>query len=380
LDIVILGGGYAGLSCALRLAHRARRQGTPVHIRLVNPHPVLVERIRLHQAATGQPLRERRIDTLLRTSGVELVTGCADAIDASAQTVRVAGQLLRWDRLVLALGSRVSTAKAPADALTPDPGRVQELQRRLAALPRGSRVLVAGGGLTAIESASEIAEAFPQLQAHLFTRGRVAGDFSPQGRSHVTRTFGRLGVQVHEGCDAPASGFDLCVWAAGFALPALPWDAGLQVNEQGQVLVDPMLRSVSHPSIYAAGDIAAPVLPPGQALPMGCKSAMPMGAQVADNLARELRGEPQRAFDYALLFYCVSLGRRDGLIQWADDSGALTGRILTGRRAALFKELICRSTIWALRLEAKGWKGIVWKRTGRAPQQVMAQEQQQAPA
>jgi NADH dehydrogenase FAD-containing subunit len=154
----------------------------------------------------------------------------------------------------------------------------------------------------------------------------------------------------------------------------------LHVNEKGQVLVDPMLRSVSHPSIYAAGDIAAPLLPPGQALPMGCKSAMPMGAQVADNLARELRGEPQQAFDYALLFYCVSLGRRDGLIQWADDSGALTGRILTGRRAALFKELICRSTIWALRLETKGWKGIVWKRTGRAPQQVMAQAQQQAPA
>jgi NADH dehydrogenase FAD-containing subunit len=142
------------------------------------------------------------------------------------------------------------------------------------------------------------------------------------------------------------------------------------VNARGQVLVDPMLRSVSHPAVYAVGDIAESVLPPGQAVPMGCKSAMPMGAQAADNLARELRGDAPQAFDYALLFYCVSLGRRDGLIQWADDSGALTGRILTGRRAALFKELICRSTMWALRLEAKGWKAIVWKRTGRAPQEL----------
>ena len=100
-----------------------------------------------------------------------------------------------------------------------------------------------------------------------------------------------------------------------------------------------------------------------------------MGAQVAENLARELRGHELEAFDYALLFYCVSLGRRDGLIQWADDSGALTGRILTGRRAALFKELICRSTVWALKLESKGRKAVVWKRTGRAPRQLAENEQ-----
>ena len=140
------------------------------------------------------------------------------------------------------------------------------------------------------------------------------------------------------------------------------------MNAHGQVLVDPQLRSVSHPWVYAAGDIAAPVLPPGQALPMGCKSAMPMGAHVGDNLARELRGEPGQAFDYALLFYCVSLGRRDGLIQWADGDGQPRGRVLTGRRGAWFKEMICRTTWWALLGEARGVRAIVWKRTGRAPQ------------
>jgi NADH:ubiquinone reductase (H+-translocating) len=111
-------------------------------------------------------------------------------------------------------------------------------------------------------------------------------------------------------------------------------------------------------------------------LPTGCKSAMPMGAQVGENIARELRGDPAEAFDYALLFYCVSLGRRDGLIQWADDEGRLTGRILTGRRAAWFKEAICRSTVWALKIEARGHKAVVWKRTGRAPSQGAVQGQQ----
>lgn len=369
MDIVILGGGYAGLSCALRLAHRARSQRTPAHIRLVNPQPLLVERIRMHQAATGQPLRERRIDEMLRRAGVEFVTGSATRIDLRARVVEAAGEALPFDRLVLALGSFAGSDDMPADAIAVNPGRTHELLGQLRALPAGARVRVVGGGLTGIESASEIAESFPQLRVELATRGVAAEDFSPAARDHVLRTLGRLDVEVHEHASAGRHA-DLCVWAAGFSLPALPWDAGLRVNASGQVLVDPMLRSVSHPFVYAAGDVAAPVLPPGQQAPMGCKTAMPMGAQVGENLAREMRGEALEPFDYALLFYCVSLGRGDGLIQWADDSGALTGRILTGRRAALFKEAICRSTWWALRLEAKGWKGIVWKRTGRAPRHL----------
>jgi NADH:ubiquinone reductase (H+-translocating) len=164
--------------------------------------------------------------------------------------------------------------------------------------------------------------------------------------------------------------FDACVWAAGFAAPALGRAAGLQVNAKGQVLTDPALRSVSPPAVYAAGDAASPLLPPGQPLPMGCKTAMPMGVHVADNLARELRGDAPLPFDYALLFYCVSLGRRDGLIQWADAAGRPDTGILTGRGAALFKEMICRSTVWGLRMEAKGRRAVVWKRTGHAPREL----------
>ncbi|HEX7892267.1 MAG TPA: FAD-dependent oxidoreductase [Ramlibacter sp.] len=383
MDIVIIGGGYAGVACALRLAHRARRQGTAARIRLIHPAPVLVERIRLHQAATGQGLRERRIGTLLRRSGVELVQGWAEAIDPQERAVHVGGQQFAWDRLVLAIGSRSGSDEVPGvaeHAHTLNPATAPALRERLQALPRNARVLVVGGGLTGIEAASEVAESFPRLEVSLATEGRLVDDFSPAGRDHILHVMRKLRVDVHEGVrvhsvsaarletDSGALAFDLCVWAAGFALPPLAWDAGLRVNAHGQVLVDPQLRSVSHPWIYAAGDIAAPVLPPGQTVPMGCKSAMPMGAHVGDNLARELRGEPGEAFDYALLFYCVSLGRRDGLIQWADDEGRLTGRILTGRRGAWFKEMICRSTWWALLMESRGTKAVVWKRTGRAPQ------------
>jgi NADH dehydrogenase len=389
MDIVILGGGYAGFACAARLAHRARAEGTPARIRLVNPAPVLVERIRLHQAATGQDLRERRIDTLLQRCGVELVSGYATAIDPEARTLRVDGTLLRWDRLVLALGSGTAAHETPGaaeHAFTLDPGRAGALLARLRSLKAGARVAVVGGGLTGIEAASEIAESFPHLDVLLLAQGEIAEGFSPAGRDHVLETLAtrlRIGLHEHHAVAAVLPrglktdhghiAADVCVWTAGFTAPPLARAAGLRVNGRGQMLVDPALRSVSHPPVYGAGDAAVPVLPPGQDLPMGCKTAMPMGAQVADNLARELRGDAPAPFDYALLFYCVSLGRRNGLIQWADDAGRLTGRILTGRRAALFKEFICRSTWWALQLEAKGRKAVVWKRTGHAPERLVMQ-------
>jgi NADH dehydrogenase len=161
--------------------------------------------------------------------------------------------------------------------------------------------------------------------------------------------------------------FDLCLWSVGFGFARLPRDAGLAVDEHGRVRVDPCLRSSSHADVYAIGDIANPVVPPGQALPMGCKSASPMGAYVADSLAGLLRGHEPRPFDFATPMYCVSLGRRDGLIQIVRDDGEPTGPVVTGRAAAVLKELVCKATMWSLQLERMGLSGVAWKRTGHAP-------------
>ncbi|HSN20544.1 MAG TPA: FAD-dependent oxidoreductase [Usitatibacter sp.] len=394
MDITVIGGGYAGLSCALRLAWRARKQGTPARIRLLNPRSVLVERIRLHQASAGQRLRPRRIDDLLRRCGVELVAGKVEAVDRAARTIQVDGASMHWDRLVLAMGSRIARSDVPGAAehtLAPEPDTAGAVHNRFRSLQPGSHVAVVGGGLTAIESAGEIAEAFPHLRVHLVSREPVASGFGTRARRHVLDALGRkLGVDVHEGVSVRSvsatrletSGgpiaFDACLWAAGFEPPPLPRQLEVALDARGRALVDGALRSLSDEAIYAVGDIASFRAPPGQCVPMGCKSAMPMGAHAAENLARELRGDAPAPFDYALLFYCVSLGRRDGLVQWADDEGNLTGRMLTGWRAALFKEAICRSTWWALKIEARGHRGVVWKRSGRATATVGLHDRQSA--
>jgi NADH dehydrogenase FAD-containing subunit len=387
MKVVIVGGGYAGAACATRLAHRARRAGGLVEITVVNPSPWFVERIRLHQLLAGQRLRRRSLARLLARAGVRLVVGRVDAIDRRARTVQLDGRRFEWDRLVIALGSHAdvrSTPGATEHAVPLAPDSIPVLAARVAALPTASRVLVVGGGLSGIETATELREARPDLQVGLISRSTLLAGWSQAARDHLRTVLARMGVSAEEGVTVDAveadrlrtdrgdRPFALCLWTAGFAFPALARAAGLPVNDRGQVLVDPQLRAIGQPAVYAAGDIASPVVDPGQPLPTGCKSAMPTGAQVADNLFHELTGQPLRGLDFALPFYCVSLGRRDGLIQWADADGRPVDRVLTGRRGAWFKEFICRSTWWALAWEARGRQVVLWKRTGRAPDNLPA--------
>lgn len=360
MKIVIIGGGYAGVNCAMRLARAA---GRAADIRLINGSERFVERIRLHQAAVGQQLPERSLPRLLERAGARLVVGWAEHLDLAARTVQVGGACLSWDRLVLALGSHSGRRDVPGateHAWALQSEDVPALAARLRALPVGARVMVVGGGLTGIEAAAEIKESFPHLRVHLLSRGAIADTWSAAARRHLLDSFKRLGVVLYENVDVQAVGagnlmaaqgelaFELCVWAAGFGLPALPRASGLAVDARGRIRVDPQLRSISHPQVYAAGDIAAPAPGTEPPVPMGCKSALPLGAHVADNLVRELSGQPPHDFSFAVRFFCVSLGRRDGLIQWPDSEGRLLGRVLTGRRAAWFKEGICKSTWWAL--------------------------------
>ena len=373
MNVVILGAGYGGLACALRLARRARRRA---QITLVNASDRFVDRIRLHQQAAGRPAPERSLVRMLAGTGVTPCIGTAERVDLGARRVHVGGEALDWDHLVLALGSRIATASVPgADrhADTLDAGRAARVAPRLETLAtRGGRVLVGGGGLTGIEGATEIAEAFPGLAVTLVSHGRVAGGWSAAARAHLLRTFARLRIELredvrvnalaadHAETDAGPIAFDACLWAAGFVAATLPRQAGLPVNARGQMLVDDCLRSLADPRVHGVGDNAALAQPEGEPLPLGCKTALPMGAHVGDNLARIARGQDPRPFRFAAPLFCVSLGRRDGLVQTAAGGGALTGRVLTGRLGAWVKELISRGVLWALRLERAGIPGVFW--------------------
>jgi NADH dehydrogenase FAD-containing subunit len=363
--IVILGAGYAGASVAGRLARRLHADD--VDVTLVNAEPDFVERVRLHQVATGQELRHRPLRDMLAGTGATLRVARVTAVDVDRRTVAltetdragagVAGEL-GYDTLVYALGSSLDRRGVPGVAehaydVAGRPAAVR-LRERLGELTSGGRVVVVGGGLTGVEAASEVAEARDDLEVALAVRGRLGDWLSPAGQRHLRNTFDRLGVTVHEhavveqvgatevltgdGATIPA---DVTVWTAGFAAHPIAAATSLEVSESGQIVVDGTMRSVSHPDVYAVGDAALADGPLGTPLRMSCASGIPMAWQAADSVVARLTGGKLPRMPLGYVHQCISLGRRDALIQLVTADDRAKASAPGGRLAARYKELVC---------------------------------------
>ncbi|WP_432057629.1 NAD(P)/FAD-dependent oxidoreductase [Streptomyces sp. bgisy022] len=385
--IVVLGAGYTGASAAGRLARRLHRDD--VTITLVNAEPDFVERVRLHQLAAGQDLRPRPLRDMLAGTGVVLKQARVTGIDVDRRTVTVvptgagAGSAsrpgsapgpadgagpeeeLEYDTLVHALGSGwddrgVPGVAAHAHEIASRPG-ARRLRDRLARLGAGGTVVVVGGGLTGLEAATEIAEARPDLDVTLATRGALGDWLSDRGRAHLRKVFAGLGITVHEHVSVTAVGPDhvttadgttlpaaVTVWTTGFAVHSIARATALEVGDTGQIVVDGTLRSVSHPDVYAIGDSALVRGPGDKPLRMSCASGVPTAWQAADAIAARLTGGklphvPMRYFNQ-----CISLGRREGLIQYVTAEDRAVRAALTGRLAAVYKELVNRGAAWGV--------------------------------
>ena len=103
--------------------------------------------------------------------------------------------------------------------------------------------------------------------------------------------------------------------------PSLSREAGLAVNELNQIVVDPFLRSISHPEIYAIGDAAHTREDPGVPVRMSAVTATIMGAHGADCLSAILLGKVPRPLSFAYLGQGIALGRHDaiGFNNYPDD-------------------------------------------------------------
>lgn len=404
--VVVVGAGYAGLLAAARLG-----RSSAVAVTLVDPSPVFVERIRLHQWAAGQRPRARPLSELI-APGVAWVRERVVEVDLAGRRVALTGgEALGYDQLVLAVGSVADRSRVPGAA-----DHCLSLQTAAdcraiaAAARRGGAATVVGLGLTGIEAACELAEAFPGLRVTLLGRGRLADRFSPAAVLHLRATLASLRVTLREDEEVEAVragtlalrggealAFGLCVWAGGLRAPELAARAGLPVAADGRVRVDGSLRALGHPEVLVVGDAAHAVLGAplqagaggsaagkgvarstvgfgtreavaeravdagaDQALRMSCATAMPMGAHAAAEVLRRVQGRPPAPLRFGAALLCVSLGRREGLIQLLTPDDRPRARVLRGRLAVFVKEAICRMTVVALRAESRGLKIYNW--------------------
>ncbi|WP_316760496.1 NAD(P)/FAD-dependent oxidoreductase [Streptomyces herbicida] len=365
--IIVLGAGYTGATAAGRLAKRLHRDD--VAITLVNAEPDFVERVRMHQLATGQDLKPRPFSEMFADTGVELKTAKVTGVDADRRTVAVSdangAEELEYDTLVYALGSGWNDQAVPGTAehaheIAGRPGALR-LRERLARLDAGAPVVVVGGGLTGLEAATEIAEARPDLDVALAARGGLGDWLSPKGRRHLHKVFDRLGITVHEHAAATAVEADrvtiadgtsipaaVTVWTTGFAVHPIAKATTLEVTDTGRIVVDGTMRSVSHPDVYAIGDAALVAGPGDKPLRMSCASGVPTAWQAADAIAARLTGGKLPKVPLRYFNQCISLGRKEGLIQYVTADDRAVRAALTGRLAAVYKELVCKGAAWGV--------------------------------
>lgn len=230
-----------------------------------------------------------------------------------------------YDLVSLDIGSTPSLAEVPGAAGNVIPVKpIDRFWERWAALARrvreargGLRIGAVGGGAGGVEillaahyrlsrDLADLPSARPN-DYHLFTDGpEILASHNPRVRRIFARVLAERGITAHTrrrvvavepGAlrfeDGSRARLDVVLWVT--QAQAAPWlkDSGLELDAQGFVEVDESLRSVSHPEVFAAGDVAAMVRHPR---PKAGVFAVRQGRPLARNLRRALLGRPLRPF------------------------------------------------------------------------------------
>ncbi|MBL0928454.1 MAG: NAD(P)/FAD-dependent oxidoreductase [Phycisphaerales bacterium] len=336
--VLILGGGFAGLYCARRLAGANARvtllDRTNHH--LFQPLLYQVATASLSPADIASPIRW----VLRRQANCRVLLGEAAAIDPDARLVTLAdGSALGYDYLVVALG--VSHAYFGHDEWAPLAPGLKDLRdaldirnRFLSAFERAERetdpaaqralltFVIVGGGPTGVELAGAIAEiarkAMPRDFRAVDTRAarivlvegspRLLSAYSPRASVRAYHDLERLGVEVRldthvVGVDSHGVTLDnpagkridaaTVLWAAGVRASPLGARLGAPTDRQGRVIVEPDLTIPGRPEVFVAGDLARVTDPAtGREIPGVAPAAMQMGRHAGALIARELLRAP----------------------------------------------------------------------------------------
>lgn len=346
MRIVIIGAGFAGMYAALSAARLREIQGVSpdqLEIALVAPEPTLVIRPRLYEPKP-ETLTAPLLD-VLESIDVTYVQGIAEAVDTKSCMVKVATakgtkKTLSYDRLVVTTGSRLFRPNIPGlaehgfsvdsldDAIALDK-HLHGLAKRPASNGRDT-VIVAGGGFTGIEAATEMPA---RLRDILGTKAKtrviivernnaIAPDMGAGPRPAIEDALHRLGVETRIGAGVASldqSGVTLSsgehietetvIWAAGIRAAPLTAQIPAERDSFGRLLVDRCLQVTGVQGVFAAGDAArAACDDEGNYALMSCQHATRMGAFAGNNAAAELLGLATRPYHQKAYVTCLDLG------------------------------------------------------------------------
>jgi NADH:quinone reductase (non-electrogenic) len=351
MRLVIIGAGFAGMYAALSAARLRDIRGVSpeeLEIALVAPEPTLVVRPRLYEPKP-ETLTAPLLD-VLKAIDVVYVQGSAETIDTKSRTVDVvaakgARKTLSYDRLVVATGSRLFRPNIPGlaehgfsvdsldDAIALDK-HLHGLAKRPAVNGRDT-VVVAGGGFTGIEAATEMPSRLREIlgkdaktRVIIVDRNKaIAPDMGEGPRPVIEEALRKLGVETRLGAGVASldkSGMTLSsgerietetvIWAAGIRAAPLTQQIPSERDNFGRLLVDRCLSVPGVAGVFATGDAARAASDDvGNYALMSCQHATRMGAFAGNNAAAELLGVPTKPYHQKAYVTCLDLGEAGAL-------------------------------------------------------------------
>jgi selenide,water dikinase len=341
--LLLLGGGHAHLRVLAELAQRPPA-GWQVCL-LTSGARQIYSGMLPGWVAGHYTIDECAIDLrpLSARAGAELRLDAAVALDTQRQIVRTAGgDEVAYDALSLDVGSAPNIASLAGAAehgvmIRPIEGFVAQWPRLVERLRSGSTrfdVAVLGSGAAGLELAFAlrqrgIVEGWSHLHVHLFGAEAQPLPSSPERARETAVALLRQKRIAWQGerralaLDATGIRFDdgsawqgdACWVVTGSAAP--PWlaTAELARDASGFVRVNSALQSVSHPNVFAAGDVASHA----PSLPKSGVYAVRGGQPLAMNLLAHCAGQPLQAWrPQSRALYLISTGDSRAMALWGD--------------------------------------------------------------
>ncbi len=343
--IIIAGSGFAGLWASISAARAVALAGREdaVEIIIVSPEPNLTIRPRLYEPVLDNMNPDLR--PLLDAVGVRHVAGYVDMIDSDARKITVAAldgtwQTLDYDRFVLAAGSQLY--RPPVPGLADHGFETDQLEtalvldrhvKALGGLPDSAArntVVVAGGGLTGLETVTEMPGRLRSalgLDADIRvivvdSAETVGAGMGAAAQPYVAEALAEAGVEARGGVRVVAIEPDAVILSSGerIATNTVVWTAGMRASpltakiagehdEQGRVIGDAYLRAPAADGVFVTGDtVKVPTDDQGNFNVMSCQHAMSLGRVAGHNAAAELVGLPLHPYSQPKYVTCLDLG------------------------------------------------------------------------
>lgn len=354
-QVIIVGGGFAGLAAAKRLRKVA------CEVTLVDRYNHHVFQPLLYQVATAglspgdiaSPIRW----ILRHQPRLRVLLANVAHVDSAAKQVRLdGGDVLSYDYLIVAAGATHSyfgkdewSAVAPGLKTLDDALAIR--RRVLLAFEEAERepnpvyqrrllnFVLIGGGPTGVELAGALGEIARQAlrsefdavdpaiaRITLIEAGpSILPSFPESLRESARRALVRLGIEVRVG--KPVTRVEegavwigderieahTILWAAGVAAAPLSRDLEPRLDRAGRVIVEADLSVPRHPGVFIAGDLASFSHQTGSPLPGVAQVAKQQGSHAAANIARLLAGQPTTAFHYFDPGNMATIGRNNAI-------------------------------------------------------------------